>query len=313
VRLFDPKWRILRWGAALRVRARDPGMNVAAATVLTLAAIAWRLFLAFRDDPAKLYVLPFVAFALALFAGMFLTLGGIGWLAAQAIKLIIRWRAHEELREGMTRTQAGWVIAGVIFLGLPELTHAVGWWQENALAYLPGEEAALDRIGELFKSHRESFLGFALMSAMAASVFWKFFSDFRIWLQRSVVVMRTLLMHRDWRVPLVLVLAFAVSVAFDVHAPGNVVEGLISIEAILLILWLLLPLIIPNLVWIVLAVACAAPGMVLKERLGAKSDIVFLVTMVVWSAWLFSILATTRMWRGPYWLGVLGFLALLVW
>jgi hypothetical protein len=313
VRLFNPEWRVLRWGAALRTRARDPAMNVAAATVLSLAAIAWRLFLAFRDDPAKLYVLPFVAFALALFAGMFLTIGGIGWLAAQAIKLIIRWRAREDLREGMTRTQAAWVIAGVIFLGLPELTHAVGWWQENALAYLPGEEAALDRIGEIFKSHRDSFLGFALMSAMAASLFWKFFSDFRIWLQRSAAVMRTLLIHRDWRAPVFLVLAFAVSVALDVHSPGEVVDALLSIEAILLILWLLLPLIIPNLVWIVLAVACAAPGIVLKERIGAKSDLIFLAIMAAWSAWLFSILATSRMWRGPYWLGVMSFLTLLVW
>jgi hypothetical protein len=297
-----------------RALAGNPSANLFAAVALTLLTLLWRVALMVHTNPLLLLVLPGIAVVVTYIAALYLVLGGAGWLIAQLIRLIIRWRAHEELREGMTKVQTFWVVAGVIFLGVPELTHAIEWWHEHLLSHLPGEEAALDYIETFYKANAETINGLAIFSAIAALLLWKFFSNFRVWLRQSAQLMKSLLWHRDWRFPCALVVASIATGALAVRYNSDPLAVVLALEVIVLFVWMLLPLIIPNLGWIVFTIAWLGPSMLVASRFSFSSNLIYFGIAIAWGAWLFSMFVPRvwhPVWRGVYWLGVLGFLGYL--
>ena len=297
----------------LKTLTGEPIAHLFAAVALTLAAVLWRATVAVRADPEFLIILPFLAILFASLAGILLCLGGAGWLVAQLLRLIIVWRAHDELREGMTRIQVVSVLAGVIFLGVPELTHAITWWQEHGLRLIPGEEAALDHIYEFYETHAETVNGLVVIAVLGCVVFWQLFTDFRTWLRRSADLIRGLLSHRDWRFPILLVIAMLGTGVLAARSDNELFIQLLSAESICLVVWLLLPIIVPNLVWLIGAAAIAGPSIIVADRLGGNGKLAYFTAFIVWGAWLFSIVVVKRkMWGAVYWLGVIGFLAYLV-
>src|ERR1700722_653785 len=198
--------------------------NRMAAAVLTLVVVLWRLAIVLRDAPKSgftsapdmlAFMLTMVIFFPALLAMLlllYLFFGGIGWLIAQLTQLAVQWRAEGQLREGMPKLQIVLVVAGVIFLGVPELMHAITWWHEHALRFVPGEEAALDTMVQYYDAHADTFQGMILFAAIA---FWPFrgvAKHFRLHLRESVEVVRHFFVHRDWRLPSVLAILIAVTV-----------------------------------------------------------------------------------------------------
>jgi hypothetical protein len=156
------------------------------AVLLTLAVVGWRVARFVWASPSVLIVLPLVAVVLAILAALFVCLGGAGWLVAQIIRLAVRWRAHSELREGMTKVETIGAIAGIVFLGVPEFVHAVTWWHEHVLRFVPHEEAALQWIGAWYGQHHDAILGLASIAAVGCAFLWKFFRNVRSWVRDSL-------------------------------------------------------------------------------------------------------------------------------
>jgi hypothetical protein len=294
----------------LKAIAGDRTANLTAAVALTLTALLWLAASTLYADPSWLVVLPVAAVALTALAAASLVLGGIGFLVAQLIRAVLLWRAHEELREGADGFKMIWVIAVVIFLGVPEFAHAITWWHEHALRFLPGEEEALDQISSFYDRNQETILGLAIIGAMGCSTFWGLFRNFRVWLRQRGEVTRKLFADRNWKIPAALAIATVLTIIFLLAYPRDPLGELLSVEIIALIGWVFLPIVLPNLGWILLGAACAVPAIVVNNRLDGP-EAAWLGALILWSAWLFSIEARW-MWRGVYWLGVIGCLAYLV-
>ena len=300
-------------GASLRTRlaglkeaARNRSAHLFTALGLTLLLLAWMGGVAVLNHPDLPYVLPLIALFMAALAGIFLLLGGVGWAFVQLIRLVVLWRAKEELHEGMTRVQIAGALSAVVFLGVPEFAHAFVWWHEHALSYIPGEEELLSRIAGFGAGNADTIGGLAIMAGMGCLIFWGLFRNFRDWLRRSGRLMRALLANRDWRFPGALALTIAATLVLLTRNDSDFIADLVAAQVIAVAIWVMLPVIVPSLVWIAVAAACLLPAMMISERFGGNR-LLYLAIAFGWGGWLFSVL-WPRMWPPVYWLGVLGFL-----
>jgi hypothetical protein len=302
--------------AAWFERSTSPDFAVAVAlTLMTLLGAGIRqLWIA----PDLLIFIPGFALLLAALSAMLLFMGGIGWLLFQGIRLIGRWRAREELREGMTRTQVVGVWVVVIFFFIPEVAEAFRWWQEHVWSHIPGEESTVDRIVTFCLTNQPALVGGLTLVALGCFFFWKVYEQFRERLRRSVALTRGLLEHRVWRFPAFLMATVSVITAWyridGSPRIGHLLALTVPVVFVCLLLWVALPLIVSNRRILTLSFACIVPAVVFNERLGGKSLVVFVLVLVVWSGWLFSIVWASRrnLWRPVYWVGVLGSLGYLV-
>ena len=327
IRLSDRAARAALARAVIEFAANRTANRTAAAAV-TLVVVLWRLALVLRDAPKAgftstpdmlafmLTMVVLIPAVLVILFSFYLFFGGVGWLVAQLTQLVIRWRAEGELREGMTKIQIASVITGVIFLGVPELFHATTWWHEHALRFVPGEEAVLDGMVKYYEAHADTIHGMMFFSALA---FWPFrgvAKNFRLYLRESIQIMKDFVVQRGWRFPstLVVVIAVTATLLFQYEKGSfnpvydSLLGVLLELQVIALVLWVFLPIIIPNLAWIILGAALLVPSFMLDNRLGHGA---YFGVAIVWGAWLTSITWWPRMWRSIYWVGVLGFLGYL--
>jgi len=292
-------------------------VELGAAIGFTLVAVLWRVELAASADPLAVVALPFMAVGLAIGVGMVLFMGAAGYLVLQLIRLIVLWRARDEFRQGMSNIQVVWIVAGLFFLGIPELADKISWWQEHGLGLIPGEKVVLHQIATYCKANFDSIAGCVVLAGIGCLLFWKLFKDFRGWLRQLAVLMKGLLENRNWRFAVFFVvtmigtgLTLAMSQSDRFEA---LLEQLLSIEFIFLMAWVFLPILAPNLYWLIPAAACMGPSLIVNKRLGGDSFLGYILVLFVWGAWLFSILVVrNKFWRPVYWLGVLGFLTYLV-
>jgi hypothetical protein len=149
------------------------------------------------------------------------------------------------------------------------------------------------------------------MAGLWSWIFWGLFSNFRDWLRRTGLLMRTLLTNRDWRVPAALGLTITATLLLLKRNDTDLVADLLAAQVIAVAVWVMLPVIVPSLVWIAVAAACILPALAISERLGGNQLLYFAI-MVGWGGWLLSVL-WRRMWLPVYWLGVLGLLGWLAW
>lgn len=295
--------------ARLRAFWGDPGAQLLGASLLTLAAVVIRAA-RFPDIGMVVTLLPAIALVMAALAALVLVLGGVGWLGARLVQVLVRWRAHEELHEGMSKTQMAWVVVGVVFLGLPEFAHAMAWWQDAVLQDVPGEKALVDAIVERCREHSKEILSVTFVCALWCAVLWNVFKDIRTWVRKIAKLARDLLTGRKWIAPILLALTLAATFPAAVHWNSDRLFFLSSVELIALTIWFLAPVILPNLIWILIMAAWAMPPLMVAGFKGR--DHMFLGLLVIWGVWLFSILVNRPIWRIPYWLGVFGFLVYLV-
>jgi hypothetical protein len=297
--------------AGMKTRVGDRSAHLLAALGLTLLELAWMGAVAVLNHPDLPYLLPLIALVMAALAGMLLVLGGFGWATAQLIRLVVLWRAKEELHEGMTRAQIAGVLSAVVFLGVPEFAHAFVWWHENALRFIPGEEQLIERVAEFGRQNAQAIGGLAIMAGLWSWIFWGLFSNFRDWLRRTGLLMRTLLTNRDWRLPGALAVTITATLLLLKRNDTDLVADLLAAQVIAVAVWVMLPVIVPSLAWIAVAAACILPALAISERLGGNQLLYFAI-MVGWGGWLLSVL-WRRMWLPVYWLGVLGLLGWLAW
>jgi hypothetical protein len=288
----------------LLVLSRRRSSHLYAALGLTLLSLLSRGGL---ELPVGLSLL---ALLFAGAAGIFIVLGGIGWAMAQLVRLLVLWRAKEEIREGMTPVQMTGVIAVVIALGVPEFAHAIVWWHEHALVYIPGEEETVDEIGAFIIHYAEPIILMTIVAGSASLLFWSTYQHMPERLRRTAVILRTMLTHRDWRVPGILLVTIVATVLFLRRDPSRVLYDLLAIQIIASAIWVMLPLIIPNLYWLAGLPASFLTANVVRDQLvvagwlGDQNSFPNFWIAILWAAWLFSVLLR-EMSRTIYWIGVL--------
>jgi hypothetical protein len=295
--------------------SKQPDAQLPAAIALSLVATAWVIGAKLYAEPELLISLPVAAIALGAFVGILLAIGGIGWIVLQMLRLILLWRAHEEEPGELTKTQWVWVSAVVIFLGIPEFWHAFAWWQEHALEKIYGERELVDQVKGLLDRNLRSILGFAFAAFVLGMIFSKVYKTFGERSRRALTLLRNLLDHRDWRLPIVVFVMMVAVGGVCLTYPDHL-EGwfeVISVGFIASVIWLILPILRPNLVWLVFGAACMGPGAIVTGHLIHNPGISQMLASVAWGAWLCSIdFVHRRYWRFIYWPGVAALLGYVV-
>lgn len=321
----------------LKENVGDFALDLLVAIPLTLVAILWRGAMIIRtnyggmhllDDFSLLRFLLYVLITGFVGAVSILIAGGAIWLVVQIIKVIAQWRAGEELREGLTTTQTTWIWVGVIFLGLPEFSHAISWWLEmleHLIHYVPGGEEEINRVNSYYHALTEKISEYLealiILGSVAVLLTWNIFASFRLRVRLFIQLMKTLLINRDWRFPGLMVVLLVVTCTLarndtnllfnDWHDPW---VDLLTVEIILLLIWVPLPIIKGMCLYIAFMTAALFPGYMIGFDSGSEqwAYTITFATNLIWGCWLFSIVASF-MRRSVYWIGVLGFLAYFVW
>lgn len=333
----DGRHRERAWRARLSTLPADGAAQLAVAVMLTLAAVGVRLAVALRAEPG----LAFMPIVVAIGAALLFFLGGALWLIVRLVQFWVESRVRAEAHRPVSRAERIWVVAVVLFLSVPELVEAVRFWHEHLLRHLPGEEAAIERFRHWYVVNHDAIVGVTIIAAIGCMVFWKLFRNFRRRLRAAVKLIGQLFVGRHWSFPGFIAVCMAATMIALLRFGGIGFGVTLSVEFLVLVVWLFLPAIVPNLIWLLPALACIGPALIVSARVKSGGPAPYVAILVAWAMWLFSIVVAPggdsaavygasangptarargqivsarawRIWRIPYWLGVLAFVAYLV-
>lgn len=298
--------------------ARNPenrqGLQLLAATLLITLLVIVRLIHEIVLNPTLVY-LPFFVLIGLIVAGLFLILGGLGWLFLRILPALIRLLIQAKPDQKLTVLDMAYGTVLAIFLGVPSISDAVLWWHEHLFKRITGEEAtvtwALSTVSGWVTDYGQGALGILILIAFATFLSWKVYQQFETSRAITIHVTSLMFLRRRWLFPVALICALGLTlVAWD--QSGKDSWGVAaSAEMLVLLLWLISPL-LRVYWWLVLFfVAVLGPVFIIDAHLSGRLTGAFV--MLFWLFWLVSIFADAwRYWFIPYWLAVGGMAAFML-
>jgi hypothetical protein len=297
-----------RLTALIRPVIREPTFDSIGAMVIMLAALGWELIKVLVIHPDIFIFAPFAAIGLLLVLAALFGIGAVGWLIVQLVAVFVRWRVGEEAPSTRAWPAVVLGIAGLFFLGIPEVAEKLAWWQENLFRYLPQEPETLKACHKLIHSQRQFIYGLMILAASGCLVFWPVFRRFREKLRDALTLFKNLTNRRNWVVPAVLAVLIPATIAFIGYRPLDPVFTVLFIELAALVLWLFAPLIRAYFFFILVAIAWCVPALIVDERTGTKGLLWYVLFALFWGGWLVSSTFLRALWwRIVFWAGTLVF------
>jgi len=292
--------------ALIKGALRDSRFDAVGAGAIMLAALGWDLGKALLAHPDLLVFFP-MATTFLIFAGaMVFGVGAVGWLAALLAISFVRWRLSEDIKPGQAWPAIILAAAGLIFFGVPELWEKAAWWQEHVFRRLPNETATLKACETYLREHSDTVLGLVVTAVIGCGIFWGVYLKFREKLRGAAMAFKELITGRDWRVPAVLGTVIALTIAFAVYHPSDLLFAFLLFELTGILIWLFAPVIRAYLFFILAGAVWVMPAVIVNERIVGKMSLWYFVFAAIWGAWLFwSILPKAWPWRIPFWAGTL--------
>lgn len=303
-----------RWLISLISSAiRDPKFDAVGAGAVMLPALTWDLGKVLLAHPDILLIFPMGIGFLIVVGAMFFGIGAVGWLAGLLAISFIRWRLSDDIKPRQAWPTIVLAVAGLIFFGIPELWEKATWWQEHVFRRWPNETVTLKACQILLQAHSDTVLGLVVMAAIGCGIFWGVYLKFQDKLRAAAMAFKELMTGRDWRVPAILAVAIAVTIALLVYHPLDLAFAILFFELAAILLWLLAPVIRYYLLIILVGVVWLIPAAIVNERIGGNSYLWYFVSAIVWGAWLFwSTVPKFWPWRVIYWAGTSMFTLYLV-
>ena len=301
--------KFARLPGLIRSTFSDPKVEIFGAALVILTALVWELIKALITHPDIFVFAPIAAICVLLLLTVLFVMGALGWFIYLLTVAFVRWRIAEE-----TKSKGAWpaivlAVAGLVIVGIPEISEKLAWWQENVFRYLPHETEILKNCHRFIHSERYLIYGLMFITAWGCLIFWSVFRSFREKVRDALAFFKNLTTGRSWRWQAAVLAGLTLAtVAFTVYSPSNATFAVLFFELTAFLLWFFAPVIRANFRTIVTLAAWLVPAFMADERTETKGSNWGPLYLILWGVWLFSpMLLRVLWWRVVFWVGVLAF------